>query len=67
MLMMVTCSEDGARFQFFGSADEMTAQFAADEREPPSVWLTPEQAEEDPYYWPKGSAFLAEVKPMRLA
>ena len=64
MLMLATISEDGDfSLRFFSSADELTAHFDGD---PPTVWLTPEQASGDPNYWPEGGAFLAEVTPMRM-
>ena len=66
MLMLATPSEDGLRLRFFAAAEDVTAKFAADEEQPPSVWLTAEQATEDSNYWPEDSAFLAEVVPRKL-
>jgi hypothetical protein len=65
MLMLVTGTEDGARFQFFADEASLTAQFGEDEPAP-SRWLTWDEAATDHNYWPEDSAFLAEVKPMQM-
>jgi len=64
--MLATPSEDGLRLRFFAAAEDVAATFAADEEQPPSIWLTAEQATEDSNYWPENSAFLAEVSPMKM-
>jgi hypothetical protein len=69
MLMLVLPSEDGAYIRFYGSMEEMMSAHDWDDnpRSMPTIWLTPEQARQDPAYWDEKAAFLAKVEPMRLA
>jgi hypothetical protein len=71
MVLMVQVSEDGARLYFFPDVDAVLDTLRSDEVDVASIaWLTAEQAEGDPMYWPRGdraeAVFLAEVSPLRL-
>lgn len=63
MMMLITPGEDGTRIRFFATQDQLTDWL---EDDVPSRWLSAEEAQEDPNYWPAGSAFLAGVTPLRI-
>jgi hypothetical protein len=60
MLLLILPSEDGPFIRFFPTEDELLLHFG-DGEGLPERWLTFEEAQEDSYYWPEGSAFLATV------
>jgi len=64
-MLLVTCSPDGIRMNFFTTVGEMVEHYDGGESLP-QRWLTFAEAAGDPNYWPEGSGFLAEVSTLQL-